>query len=73
MRDRGKITSVTIGDYTYHLKDNINEIAEGKCDVTIHFDAEKIKKYREKQREKLLNNSTIEWIEIKQSEDEQRG
>lgn len=61
---KGKITSVTIGNYTYHLKDNINEIAEGKCDVTVHFDAEKIKKYREEQMKILFKNKKVEFIKL---------
>lgn len=70
MKDKGKITSVTIGNLTYHIDGNIQKIKEGETTVTVHFDKEQIEKYVQKQKEKLLNGGTIEWIEIKQAEDD---
>jgi hypothetical protein len=60
----GKIKSITIGNLTYHYENDINEIKENKCDVTIHFDEEQIKKYIEKQKEILLGNQKVKFIKL---------
>jgi len=64
MDKTGKIISVTIGNLTYHYENDINEIKENKCDVTVHFDEEQIKKYIEKQKAILLGNKNVKFIEI---------
>jgi hypothetical protein len=64
MSEVGKIISVTIGGYTYHVEDNINEIKEGKANVTVYFDKKQIEKYIEKQKEKLFKNQKIEFIKL---------
>jgi hypothetical protein len=60
----GKIKSITIGNLTYHYENDINEIKENKCDVTIHFEEEQIKKYIEKQKEILLGNQKVKFIKL---------
>jgi hypothetical protein len=64
MSELGKITSVTIGNLTYHMNENIQEIKEGEKTVTVHFDKEQIEKYIEKQKEKLFKNQKIEFIKL---------
>lgn len=64
MSEIGKIKSVTIGNMTYHYENDVNEIKENKCDVTIHFDEKQIKKYIEKQKAILLGNSSVKFIKI---------
>jgi hypothetical protein len=64
MKEKGRITSVTIGNLTYHIDENIQEIKEGKTTVTVHFDKEQIEKYIEKQKAKLFKNQKIEFIKL---------
>ena len=62
MSETGKIKSITIGNLTYHIDDNMQEIKEGTANVTIHFDKEQIEKYVQKQKEvynSLVENSKI--------------
>jgi len=64
MSETGKIKSVTIGNLTYHIDENIKEIKEGKTTITVHFDKEQIEKYIEKQKAKLFKNQKIEFIKL---------
>lgn len=64
MSEIGKITSVTIGNLTYHYENDINEIKENKCAVTVHFDQEQMKKYIEKQKAILLDNKNVKFIKL---------
>jgi len=64
MSETGKIKSITIGNYTYHIDENVQEIKEGKANVTVYFDKEQIEKYIKKQKAILFKNQKIEFIKI---------
>lgn len=59
----GGIVSVTIGDQTFNMADFEN-INPNPNSLTLTLDVETSKKYYQKEKEKLLDNSNVKLIKL---------
>jgi hypothetical protein len=69
MKDKGKIKSVIIGEQTF-IMDDIENKKQYSQVITLQIDTETSRKFYQEEKEKFLQNGRIEWIEIKQAEDD---